>query len=85
MTTLDAVNSCYGPFVGSAPTRELESRRDVDFDAGWIRLDPGETNALSVRREGGAREPLSSAFKNLKPFVDKHLGGVHEPLPGRRT
>jgi hypothetical protein len=43
------------------------------------------SGALSVRRpskqEGRARIPLSLAFKNLKPFIDKHLGDVHmQPL-----
>lgn len=39
------------------------------------------SGALSVRRETsetGARVPLYLAFKNLKPFVIKHLGDVHE-------
>jgi hypothetical protein len=44
------------------------------------------SGALSVRREaaeeGGARVPLSLAFKNLTPFIAKHLGDVHEK-PGR--
>lgn len=38
------------------------------------------SGALSTRRTrgvGGARTPLSLAYKNLKPFVEKHLGGVH--------
>lgn len=43
------------------------------------------SGALSVRRQqeegGGARTPLYLAFKNLIPFVNKHLGEVHaEPL-----
>jgi hypothetical protein len=41
------------------------------------------SGAVSVRREAdqqGARIPLSLAFKNLKPFVDKHLGDVHMHL-----
>ncbi|MCP3960752.1 MAG: hypothetical protein GY719_23150 [bacterium] len=42
------------------------------------------SGALSKRRkadEGGARIPLYLAFKNIKPFVDKHLGEVHvKPL-----
>lgn len=43
------------------------------------------SGALSVRREeateGGVRIPLSLAFKNLRPFVEKHLGEVHvQPL-----
>jgi P63C domain len=43
------------------------------------------SGALSVRRErGGAQEPLYLAFKNLKPFVDKHLNDVHtQSLPFR--
>jgi len=39
------------------------------------------SGALSVRRETsetGARVPLYLAFKNLQPFVIKHLGDVHE-------
>lgn len=38
------------------------------------------SGALSTRRgrsETGAREPLFLAYKNLKPHIDKHLGGVH--------
>jgi hypothetical protein len=40
------------------------------------------SGALSVRRkqsdnESGAQTPLSLAYKNLKPFVDIHLTGVH--------
>ena len=38
------------------------------------------SGALSTRRsrsEDGAREPLFLAYKNLKPYIDKHLGGVH--------
>lgn len=42
------------------------------------------SGALSTRRsrnEAGAQTPLSLAHKNLKPFVDQHLGGVHfEPF-----
>ncbi len=45
------------------------------------------SGALSVRREeeGGARIPLSLAFKNLKLYVDKHLGDVHSEISGYRT
>ena len=38
------------------------------------------SGALSTRRvqkEGDAPIPLSLAYKNLKPFVDKHLGSAH--------
>lgn len=40
------------------------------------------SGALSVRRkmdeeEGGAKIPLFLAHKNLKPYAEKHLGGVH--------
>ncbi len=39
------------------------------------------SGALSVRRtidaDSGAQVPLYLAFKNLKPFVDKHLSDVH--------
>jgi len=42
------------------------------------------SGALSVRRkpdESGAQPILSLAYKNLKPFIDMHLGGVHfQPL-----
>lgn len=45
------------------------------------------SGALSTRRgrsETGAREPLFLAYKNLKPYIDKHLGGVHfKPLQYR--
>jgi hypothetical protein len=46
------------------------------------------SGALSTRREddeeGGPRTPLYLAYKNLKPFVDRHLGVVHtEPLKYR--
>jgi len=44
-------------------------------------MDIYRSGALSTRRdeaeEGSARMPLYLAFKNLKPFVDKHLGSVH--------
>lgn len=48
------------------------------------------SGALSVRRKspdtGSARMPLYLAFKNLKPFIDKHLGDVHtKPLKYRTT
>jgi hypothetical protein len=44
------------------------------------------SGALSNRRakaEGGsAKEPLFLAYKNLKPFIQKHLGPEHfEPIP----
>lgn len=38
------------------------------------------SGALSVRRherDEGAQIPLSLAHKNLKPYADMHLGGVH--------
>jgi hypothetical protein len=42
------------------------------------------SGALSTQRErneAGAQTPLFLAYKNLKPFIDKHLGGVHfEPF-----
>ena len=41
------------------------------------------SGALSTRRErdeAGARMPLFLAYKNLKPFIEKHLGGVHLDL-----
>jgi hypothetical protein len=38
------------------------------------------SGALSVRRkeqEGGAQTPLFLAHKNLKPYIEKHLGSAH--------
>ena len=42
------------------------------------------SGAVSVRREG-APIPLFLAHKNLKPYVEKHLGGVHFDLVRYRT
>lgn len=55
---------------------------ETDFMAG---LGMYRSGALSVRREmnedGSAQMPLYLAFKNLLPFVIKHLGDVHvKPL-----
>ena len=54
---------------------------ETDFMAGMGMYRSG---ALSVRRKdgeaGGARMPLYLAFKNLIPFIEKHLGEVH-PKP----
>ena len=54
------------------------------------RMGMYRSGALSVRRgaadETGARMPLYLAYKNLKPYVDKHLGDVHiRPLKYRTT
>lgn len=47
------------------------------------------SGALSVRRgEGdqtGARMPLYLAFKNLKPYIDRHLGEMHSKPKFYRT
>jgi hypothetical protein len=44
------------------------------------------SGAVSVRRkEASAPIPLFIAHKNLKPFVEKHLGGVHFELLPYRT
>ena len=51
---------------------------ETDFMAG---LGMYRSGALSVRRdssEGSAQMPLYLAYKNLYPFVIKHLGEVHE-------
>lgn len=51
---------------------------ETDFMAG---LGMYRSGALSVRRdtsEEGAQTPLYLAYKNLSPFVIKHLGDVHE-------
>lgn len=55
---------------------------ETDFMAG---LGIYRSGALSVRRRGaesgGAQMPLYLAFKNLIPFIPKHLGEVHpQPL-----
>jgi hypothetical protein len=51
---------------------------ETDFMAG---LGMYRSGALSVRRghgeSGGAQIPLYLAFKNLEPFVAKHLSDVH--------
>ena len=44
------------------------------------------SGALSVRRkDASAPIPLFLAHKNLKPYADKHLGGVHFELKSYRT
>jgi hypothetical protein len=46
------------------------------------------SGALSTRRrqdERGAQIPLSLAHKNLKPFIDQHLGLVHTSMVSYRT
>ncbi len=43
---------------------------------------------LSTRRqpnEDGAQVPLSLAFKNLKPFIERHLGDMHNIALNYRT
>ncbi len=41
------------------------------------------SGALSTRRDPGAQQPLYLAYKNLQPYVEKHLGPVHELLAYR--
>lgn len=58
---------------------------ETDFMEG---LGMYRSGALSTRRQaetGGARAPLYLAFKNLEPFVNKHLGEVHEQSHKYRT
>ncbi len=47
------------------------------------------SGALSTRRrqqdDGRAQIPLSLAHKNLKPFIDQHLGSVHASMLSYRT
>lgn len=47
------------------------------------------SGALSVRREvaefGGAQVPLYLAFKNLTPYINRHLGDVHSLVLKYRT
>ena len=60
--------------------------KEGDRICGWYRRRSSWTRwaciaaaALSTRRarnEAGAQTPLFLAYKNLKPFADKHLGGV---------
>ena len=46
------------------------------------------SGALSVRREqnnDGAQVPLYLAFKNLIPYINMHLGDVHELVLKHKT
>ena len=46
------------------------------------------SGALSIRRdktEGRANIPLSLAYKNLKPYIDRHLGSVQTSMLSYRT
>lgn len=58
---------------------------ETDFMAG---LGMYRSGALSVRRESkeaGAQMPLYLAYKNIYPFVIKHLGNVHQHHMEYRT
>ena len=57
----------------------LEDGRRVVSETNFMEsMGMYRSGALSVRRkDAGAPIPLFLAHKNLKPFADKHLGGVH--------
>ena len=67
---------------GVIPSREDGEKplRVISETAFMTALGMYRSGALSVRREvseTGAQTPLSLAYKNLKPFIIKHLGDVH--------
>lgn len=58
---------------------------ESDFMAGMGMYRSGALSTrrkdVSARNQGGAQTPLFLAQKNLKPFIDRHLGSEHiEPL-----
>src|ERR1019366_5575246 len=63
------------------PCAVLEGERRVVSESNFMAaLGMYRSGALSVRRkdgEGGAQTPLFLAHKNLKPYIEKHLGSVH--------
>src|SRR5208282_1872570 len=61
-------------------TEKDKPLRVISETAFMAALGMYRSGALSVRREvseTGAQIPLSLAFKNLKPFIIRHLGDVH--------
>ena len=71
------------------PCAVLEDGTRVLTEMGFMEaMGMYRSGGLSVRRqadERGARTPLYLAFKNIKPFVDKHLGDVHSAPLRYRT
>ncbi len=68
----------------------LEDRTRVISESKFMKaMGLYRSGALSTRRrpnEAGAQVPLSLAYKNLIPFAERHLGGVHlEPLRYRTS
>ncbi len=63
------------------PCAVLEGERRVVSESNFMAaLGMYRSGALSIRRkeqEGGAQIPLSLAHKNLKPYIERHLGSVH--------
>lgn len=63
------------------PCAVLEGEIRVVTEANFMAaLGMYRSGALSVRRkegEDGAQTPLFLAHKNLKPYIEKHLGSVH--------
>jgi hypothetical protein len=63
------------------PCAVLEGEIRVVTEANFMAaLGMYRSGALSVRRKeevGGAHIPLFLAHKNLKPYIEKHLGSVH--------
>jgi hypothetical protein len=79
LTIGDLVSPCA---VLSDGTRVLT---ESDFMKG---MGIYRSGALSTRRqpnEQGAQVPLSLAFKNLQPFIERHLGDVHNITLTYRT
>ncbi len=67
------------------PCSVLEDQTRVLTETNFMKaMGMYRSGALSTRRgenDVGAKEPLYLAFKNLKPYVSKHLSGVHsEPV-----
>ena len=72
------------------PCANLEDGTRVLTESDFMKnMGMYRSGALSVRRkvddETGALAPLYLAFKNIKPFVEKHLGNVHQSFIKYRT
>ncbi len=74
----------YGPrflATGSGTSAAISSNDHTCLDTPASIAGVTRSGALSVRRDaaesGGAQIPLYLAFKNLLPFVNKHLDDVH--------
>lgn len=66
--------------IDCAVLDDAEHTRVISETRFMAALGMYRSGALSSRRsksEGRAREPLFLAYKNLKPFIDQHLGSEH--------